>query len=99
VAAKRSVIGPPSETPSRAARSDPTASITARMSSILVSRSAMPLARSERPVPLLSNRITREKEASRLSVSAAGPSQADSKTDRIQPPTNTMSKGPSPKVE
>ena len=59
----------------------------------------MPLERSESPVPRLSNRISRENEASRLRVSAAGPSHADSKTESTHPATNTRSKGPSPTVE
>ena len=45
--------------PSSAARSEPTASITARTSSIRSSSEATPLTRSDRPVPRLSNRISR----------------------------------------
>src|SRR5579884_2894354 len=51
--------------PNNATRSTPTASITARMSSILCSRVGISLTRSERPVPLLSNQIILENEASR----------------------------------
>ena len=57
-------MGPPSETPQTAAASLPAASITARMSSMRVSRSAIPAALSESPVPRLSNTIRREKEES-----------------------------------
>src|SRR5215211_5622233 len=51
--------------PNRAARSLPAASITARTSSIPSSRVATPLTLSERPVPRLSNRISRLKELKR----------------------------------
>ena len=67
VAANSRHIGPPSDAPKSAARSDPTASITARTSSIRcssVGRSSSGT-RSDRPVPRLSNRINRQKEASR----------------------------------
>jgi hypothetical protein len=89
-------MGPPSETPMMAARFDPAASITARMSSIRVSRSGMPVVLSESPVPRLSNWISRENEARRFSASAAGPSHADSRTESTHPLMNTRSKGPSP---
>jgi len=45
-----------------AARSEPAASMTARMSSIRVSRSGIPCARSDIPRPRLSNRINRANE-------------------------------------
>ena len=45
--------------------SDPAASITARTSSMRSSRVAIPAARSESPVPLLSKTITRAKLANR----------------------------------
>ena len=64
VAAKRIDIGPPSETPSSAARSDPAASMTALTSSIR--SSSVPICtRSERPMPRLSKRISRAKDARR----------------------------------
>jgi hypothetical protein len=68
VAAKRRHIGPPSERPTNAASSDPTAFITARTSSIRCSSvgSSLSGTRAHIPVPRLSKRITREKEASRL---------------------------------
>ena len=55
----------PSKTPSRAARSEPAASSTARMSSIRSSGGGMPSTGSDMPVPRLSNTIRREKDASR----------------------------------
>lgn len=67
VAANNIAIGPPSEMPNRTARSERAASITARRSSIRVSRlgSSDSATRSERPTPRLSNRIRRDEEASR----------------------------------
>ena len=65
VAAKSVTIDPPSEIPSRTARSEPTSSITARTSSMRSSSGAMPLTRSDSPVPRLSKRISRPSEASR----------------------------------
>jgi len=61
--ANRIDIGPPSEKPTTAARRDPAASITARTSSMRVSRSGIPVTRSERPVPRLSKMISRQKSA------------------------------------
>ena len=65
VAAKSIDSGPPSDMPIRAARSEPTASMTARMSSIR-SSSEPTETWSERPIPRLSNMIKREKLASRF---------------------------------
>ena len=63
VAAKSIDIGPPSETPASAARSEPAASKTARTSSMR--SSSVPMrTRSESPIPRLSKRINRENEAS-----------------------------------
>ena len=64
VAAKRMLIGPPSEAPRSAARSEPTASMTARTSSIRVSSVGAPLTRSDIPWLRLSKRIRRENDAS-----------------------------------
>jgi hypothetical protein len=50
--------------PRRIARRDPTASITARTSSIRSSSDAMPETRSESPVPRLSKRINLPREES-----------------------------------
>ena len=50
--------------PIRAARDEPTASITARMSSIRASRVGAPTTRSDIPVPRLSKMMRRENEAS-----------------------------------
>ena len=61
---EEAAIGPPSESPTSAARSEPAASITARTSSIRSSRVG-PGIGSESPVPRLSKRISRENEASR----------------------------------
>ena len=63
VAAKRSVMATPSETPISAARSEPAASMTARTSSMRVSSCAIPVARSESPVPRLSNMMSRPRPA------------------------------------
>src|SRR5262249_38744930 len=57
-------IGPPSEPPKRAARSEPAVSMTARTSSIRTSRLGISVTRSDSPVPRLSNRMSREKEES-----------------------------------
>ena len=73
------VIGPPSETPKSAALSEPAASRTARTSSIRSSSvgSILTGTLSERPVPRLSNRIRRLKDARRLRKRAkSGSSQA-----------------------
>ena len=87
---------PPSDTPQSAARSDPTASMTARTSSMRCSSVGMALTRSESPVPRLSKRMSRANEAMR---SICGPmngiSQATS-TWETNPGTITMSSGPSP---
>ena len=64
VAAKSAQSWLPWTAPSSAARSEPTASSTARTSSICVS-SVSVRGRSERPVPRLSKRIRRENDASR----------------------------------
>jgi len=56
--------GPPSDNPKSAARSEPAASITARTSSMRSSNEAGAATGSDRPVPRLSNRISRENEVS-----------------------------------
>ena len=91
-------MGAPSDTPKRATRSEPIASQTERTSSIRVSSvgSADSGTRSERPVPRLSNRTSREKAASRSKKRAmVGSSQAVSTWD-TQPGTQTRSTGPVP---
>src|SRR5437773_4995291 len=55
----------PSEAPNRLARSMPTASITARISSARSSSVAILTGRSDSPVPRLSNRIRRQKRLNR----------------------------------
>ncbi len=73
------LIGPPSEAPTTAARSEPAASITARTSSIRVSRFAIPATRSDAPVPRLSKMISRLNEAIRSkNAPRAGSSQSSS---------------------
>ena len=64
-AAKRIESGPPSDSPITAARSEPTASITARMSSIRVSSVVAPATRSLMPRPRLSKRMSRLNSARR----------------------------------
>jgi hypothetical protein len=64
LAANKSDIGAPSLTPMRTARSEPTASITDRTSSMR-SSSVPIVVRSESPMPRLSKRIRRVKLASR----------------------------------
>jgi hypothetical protein len=66
VAAKSVHSDPPSEAPRRAARSDPTLSMTEVRSSICCSMMGISTDRSELPVPRLSKRIRRENEARRL---------------------------------
>jgi hypothetical protein len=74
---KSMLIAPPSETPKSAALSLPTASITARTSSIRSSRVGKLPSRSERPVPRLSNKITRLKDDMRdMRLTSDGSSHA-----------------------
>src|SRR3954451_10016598 len=95
-AANSTLIAPPSEMPNRAARSLPAASITARTSSIPSSSVATAPTLSERPVPRLSNRISRLKELRREKKRArAGLSQAISRLE-MKPGMKTMSNGPFP---
>ena len=90
------LIGPPSETPSSAARSEPTASITARTSSIRTSSDGAPLTRSDIPVPRLSNGSAgRTTRAAGVNAASDGICHASSTCE-----TNggmwTRSNGPSP---
>jgi hypothetical protein len=80
---------PPSECPKSAARSEPTASRTARTSSIR-SSSVGSLSfdtRSERPVPRLSNRMRRENDARRPRNRAIAGSSHISSTFETHPGT------------
>ena len=95
-AAKTTLIGTPSESPNSAARCDPAASITARMSSERSSRVAIFLTRSERPVPRLSNTITRLNDAIRSRNAANRGCCHISSTWEAEPGVNTRSTGPSP---
>jgi hypothetical protein len=91
------LIGPPSETPTIAARSEPAASITARTSSMRVSMSAIPATRSDRPVPRLSKTIRRQKEAIRSKNSRCTPPASNARsTFEIPGGIQTTSNGPSP---
>src|SRR5262245_13418839 len=86
------LIGAPSEKPQRAARAEPAASMTARTSSIRSYMVGIGSTRSDRPVPLLSKRISRQKEASRLKkLAECGSSIVRSRCD-TEPGTNTRSK-------
>ena len=78
------------------ALSDPAASMTARMSSIVVSTDCTSRTRSERPVPRLSSISTRPK-AARPSTwrTSSGCSQVERRSPVI-PRTKTMSVGPWP---
>ena len=75
--AKKRTHWAPCDVPNSAACSDPTASITARTSSMRTSRLGMSATRSESPVPRLSNRIWRENELSRVSKRAKFPINLD----------------------
>src|SRR3954452_23652528 len=66
------LIGPPSEIPNRAARSDPAASMTARTSSTRCSRVGTSLTGSDRPVPRLSKTLGRAHPAARSGQARAG---------------------------
>jgi hypothetical protein len=96
VAAKSAAIGPPSEMPRSAARSQETASSTARTSSMRVSRSGSPPGRSDSPVPRLSNRISRANDERRSLKWAERGSSQSSSTCETNPMTMTRSSGPSP---
>ena len=80
---------PPSECPNSAARSEPTASSTARTSSMRSSRvgSSSFDTRSESPVPRLSKRISRENEARRSRKCAIAGSSHISSMFETQPGT------------
>ena len=98
VAANRRHMFPPSEWPKSAVRSEPAASRTARTSSIR-SSSVGNLSfgtRSESPVPRLSNRIRREKEASLPRNPAIPGSSHIASMFETQPGTYSRSMDPSP---
>ena len=100
VAANRLQSGPPSETPSSTARSEPTASITARTSSRRCSSvgSFSTGTGSDSPVPRLSKRIRRDIDASRPRNRANdGSLQKYSRCD-THPITKTRSTGPDPRT-
>jgi len=98
VAANSIAMGPPSDAPKTMARSEPTASITERTSSIRTSRLGSRLSgtRSDKPTPRLSNRMRREHDERRCRYLARlGSSHIASMFD-VHPITNTRSTGPSP---
>ena len=70
--------------------------MTARTSSIRVSRLGAPLTRSDMPVPRLSNRMSRENEARRARDGANDGSFQISSICVTNGGTNTRSNGPSP---
>src|SRR5258708_2146297 len=90
-------IGPPSDQPYMAARSEPAASITARTSPIR-SSIVCSATRSESPCPRLSKTITLAKAVSLFRrCSWLGTSHSNSTCERV-PGISTMSRGPWPKM-
>ena len=79
-----------------AARSEPTASITATTSSICSSSVGAPEIRSDRPAPRLSKVINLENEVNRLSMRAAMGHSHMCSICQIQVGTQRMSTGPLP---
>lgn len=95
-AKKRASAAPPVPQPSSAARSTPAASITARTSSMRVSRSGAPMIRSDMPVPRLSNWSTRiPRDRRRMNCPNLGCSQYTSRCE-IHPWITTNANDPSP---
>ncbi len=79
-----SIMAPPRAPPNTAARSEPAASITARRSSICTSSTGGSSPMSESPIPRMSNRISRENDASRSRNRAhRGSSHMTSRFDQI----------------
>jgi hypothetical protein len=81
-----------------AVEEQPAASITARTSSMRVSSVGAPVTRSDIPVPRLSNRISREKEASSVRNGAKEGRVQTSSTWVRKGGMNTKSKRPSPRT-
>src|SRR5262249_58022140 len=97
VAANSKLIAAPSATPTNAAHVEPTASMTARTSSIRSSSVGTPTTESEEPTPRLSNRISRPNDVSRSTVSRNGGSYASGPSMlHTSGGTNSTSKGPVP---
>jgi hypothetical protein len=96
VAANSRLIAAPSESPKNAARREPTASITARTSSIRVSSVGAPVTGSDIPVPRLSKRIRRENAPSSSGSFEKPGSFHCSSRWVTNPGTKTRSNGPSP---
>ena len=90
--------GPPSEIPNSAARSEPTASRTARISAIRSAKVGGSPTGSESPVPRLSKTIRRLNEARRFrNWLRCGSSHATSRWE-TKPWTSSRSSGPSPRT-
>lgn len=87
---------PPSESPMIAASLLPASSMTARMSSIRSSSVAASVGRSDIPVPLLSNRISRQNELQSSIARADSRLSQDRSRCEIVPGAQTMSIGPLP---
>jgi hypothetical protein len=96
VAANSIASGPPSSDPIRATRSDPAASITASTSSIWSSSVGGVTIGSDRPAPLRSNEITREKAHMRVRNALIEGSSTSTSIWPIQVGTYMRSIGPSP---
>ena len=96
VAANSAAIGPPSSVPTKAAFSDPAASITASTSSIWSSSVGAPKSGSDSPEPRRSNVITRAKPVSRAITRSSEGSDQRYSTWEIHGGTHTRSVGASP---
>jgi hypothetical protein len=95
-AANTTLIGTLSMNPASAARCDPAASITARMSSLRSSSVGAPATRSDMPVPRLSNTSTRACSAIPRSKAAQPAASHCSSTWETKLGAMTTSNGPSP---
>ena len=82
--------------PNIAARAEPTASMTAPMSSIRSSIDGGLATGSDMPVPRLSNTISRENDASRVEKPGKAGSSHATSTWETKPGTRTRSIAPSP---
>ena len=92
------LIGPPSDTPMTAARSEPAASMTARRSSIRTSSGVPASTGSESPVPRLSKKISRESDAISSKIARKPGTSITKSTFDVVPGTKTTSNGPSPQT-
>src|SRR2546421_4670095 len=92
------LIGPPSDKPQKKAEEEPTASITARTSSMRSSSVGTPADGSDSPVPRLSNKIRRLNDANRRKKRAEAFASHQFSMCDTKPGTKTKSTGPSPNV-